>query len=151
MAAKAACWRAAARPSARDPANPLEDALGGGHLAPFASRIGGLPKSACPIGRWPRPVAGPSPSCTRVIATDTSSIRAPAEPAEGVLSTTVVAPTAALADALSTAFYVMGPDRMLDYCRDRPEIGVVMACPVRHSGGIEIQSIGLTEDELRFL
>jgi len=72
-------------------------------------------------------------------------------PAEDILSATVVAPTGALADALSTAFFVMGPEPMLDYCRKRPEIGAVLALPVRHSGGIEIETIGLTEDELVFL
>ncbi len=41
-------------------------------------------------------------------------------PAEGVLSVTVLAPTAAEADALSTAFYVMGPEAAMDYCRHHP-------------------------------
>ncbi len=69
-------------------------------------------------------------------------------PAEGVLSTTVVAPTAALADALSTAFYVMGPDRSLDYCRNHPEIGAVLIYPDPHGGGVEIRTAGLDEEEL---
>lgn len=72
-------------------------------------------------------------------------------PAEGVLSATVIAPGAALADALSTAFYVMGPQPALDYCRTRPEIGAVLICPVRHSGGFEIRTAGLGDDELRLL
>lgn len=72
-------------------------------------------------------------------------------PAEGVLSATVIAPSAALADALSTAFYVMGPQESLEYCQDRPEIATVLVCPVRHSGGIEIKTAGLTDDELRLL
>ena len=44
-------------------------------------------------------------------------------PAEGSLSTTVLAPLAAEADALSTACYVMGREAALEYCRSRPEIG----------------------------
>ena len=68
-------------------------------------------------------------------------------PAEGVLSTTVVAPTAALADALSTAFYVMGPERSLDYCRAHPEIGAVLVCPDPSGGGVEVHSAGLGESE----
>ena len=69
-------------------------------------------------------------------------------PAEGVLSTTVAAPTAALADALSTAFYVMGPEPSLAYCRTHPEIGPVMVCPAgrvgtwRHSRPGSIRAIG---------
>jgi FAD:protein FMN transferase len=69
-------------------------------------------------------------------------------PAEGALSTTVVAPTAALADALSTAFYVMGPDRSLDYCRTHPEIGAVLVCPAPHGKDVEVRTAGLGEEEL---
>jgi thiamine biosynthesis lipoprotein len=72
-------------------------------------------------------------------------------PAEGVLSTTVVAPSAALADALSTAFYVMGPQKSLDFCRGRPELGVLLACPGRGPGGVEVHSAGLDEEELTLL
>ena len=50
-------------------------------------------------------------------------------PAEGVLSVTVLAPTAAEADALSTAFYVMGHQAAGDYCQSHPEIACVMLCP----------------------
>jgi len=69
-------------------------------------------------------------------------------PAEGVLSATAIAPTATLADALSTAFYVMGPKATADYCQQRPEIAAVLVCPVRHSGGIEIKTAGLAEGDL---
>ena len=47
-------------------------------------------------------------------------------PAEGVLSASVTAPTAALADALATAFYVMGIDQTRAYCAGNPEIGAVL-------------------------
>ena len=69
-------------------------------------------------------------------------------PAENVFSVTVAAPTALLADALSTAFYVMSPDAVLEYCRSRPELGVVLFCPARRSGGFELRTCGLTDDEL---
>lgn len=72
-------------------------------------------------------------------------------PAEGILSATVVAPTATLADALSTALFVLGPDKALEFCRNRPEIGVVLACPVRHSGGVEIRTVGLPDEEVTYL
>ena len=51
------------------------------------------------------------------------------QPAEGVLSATVLAPTAAEADALSTAFYVMGPEQTAAYCDQHPEIAALMFCP----------------------
>jgi FAD:protein FMN transferase len=69
-------------------------------------------------------------------------------PAEGVLSATVVAPSAALADALSTAFYVMGPQPSLAYCERHPDIGIVMFCPDRHGQGMEIHRAGLSDMEL---
>jgi thiamine biosynthesis lipoprotein len=69
-------------------------------------------------------------------------------PAEGVLSATVVAPTAAEADALSTAFYVMGPVEALKYCRGRREIGMLMVCPTGRSGGIQLFSENLAGNPL---
>lgn len=47
-------------------------------------------------------------------------------PAEGMLSVTVTAPTAAEADALSTAFFVMGLEKSLEYCDNRREVGAVL-------------------------
>ena len=47
-------------------------------------------------------------------------------PAEGVLSASVSAPTAALADALATAFYVMGVEKARAYCAGHPDIGAVI-------------------------
>jgi thiamine biosynthesis lipoprotein len=66
------------------------------------------------------------------------------QPAEGVLAVSVVAPTAAEADALSTAFYVLGPQWALDYCRRHPAIAMVMFCPAEgnrwevHDSGVGI-------------
>jgi FAD:protein FMN transferase len=70
-------------------------------------------------------------------------------PADGVFLTTVVAPSAALADALSTAFYVMGPIQSLEYCRTHPEIGMVLLSPNLRGGGVEIHTAGLSEQELK--
>jgi thiamine biosynthesis lipoprotein len=47
------------------------------------------------------------------------------EPALGPASVTVLAPTAAEADALSTAFYLLGPEATAAYVARHPEIGVV--------------------------
>jgi thiamine biosynthesis lipoprotein len=70
------------------------------------------------------------------------------QPAEGVLSVTVVAPTAALADALSTAFFVMGAEPSLEYCRNHPEIGAVLICPAPRGEQIEVHTAGLDSDVL---
>lgn len=47
-------------------------------------------------------------------------------PAEGMASVSVIAPTAAEADALATAFYILGPERARLACEVRPEIGVLL-------------------------
>jgi FAD:protein FMN transferase len=69
-------------------------------------------------------------------------------PAEGVISTTVLAPTAAMADALSTAFYVLGPAPSVAYCQAHSEIGLLMLCPSQSGGVLEIHRAGLGEDDL---
>jgi thiamine biosynthesis lipoprotein len=47
-------------------------------------------------------------------------------PADGVASASCVAPTAAAADALSTAFFVLGPAGAGSYCTPRPGHGAVI-------------------------
>lgn len=47
-------------------------------------------------------------------------------PAETLASASVVAPTAAAADALATAFFILGVDRAREYCRLHPEVGAVL-------------------------
>jgi thiamine biosynthesis lipoprotein len=66
-------------------------------------------------------------------------------PAEGVMSTTVVAPTAVLADALSTAFYVMGAEKSLEYCAKHADVGAVLVCPGRGAGGVELRTARLDD------
>jgi FAD:protein FMN transferase len=68
-------------------------------------------------------------------------------PAEGLYSVTVIAPTAAEADALSTAFYVLGPEDTIDYCRTREHLKVLMVVPTAREGEIEVRCINLRDDE----
>jgi thiamine biosynthesis lipoprotein len=72
-------------------------------------------------------------------------------PAEGVLSATAIAPGAALADALSTAFLVMGHQQALEYCRSRPDLGALLVCPALRGPGIEIHIAGLEEHQVEIL
>jgi thiamine biosynthesis lipoprotein len=44
------------------------------------------------------------------------------EPAEGKIATWSIAPDAARADAISTAFMVMTPNEVSDYCADHPQV-----------------------------
>lgn len=68
-------------------------------------------------------------------------------PAADVLSATVLAASAADADALATAFYVMGPQAAEEYCRKHAGVASVMICPGRQEGTIETHLFGLGEDE----
>jgi thiamine biosynthesis lipoprotein len=47
-------------------------------------------------------------------------------PAEGIALASAVAPSAAEADALATAFYILGVDRTRAYCDAHPEVGAVL-------------------------
>jgi thiamine biosynthesis lipoprotein len=67
-------------------------------------------------------------------------------PAEGMLSATAVAPTAAQADALATVFYVLGPVGTLEYCGRHPEVAALLAFP--KAGGLEIVAVGFAPEEL---
>lgn len=58
-------------------------------------------------------------------------------PVEGIVSVTVIAPTAAEADLLSTAFFVMGPEKTAVFCRSRPELAVTMVLETDKGAGYE--------------
>ena len=69
------------------------------------------------------------------------------EPALGPASVTVLAPTAAAADALLTAFYLLGPDATADYIAAHPEIGAVIVepGPADGDGSPRVLAFGLKE------
>jgi thiamine biosynthesis lipoprotein len=68
-------------------------------------------------------------------------------PATGVVAATVIAPTAAEADALSTAFYVMGPMGARDYCERHPQVAALLLCPGAKAGSLERHMFGLSEHQ----
>jgi thiamine biosynthesis lipoprotein len=70
-------------------------------------------------------------------------------PVEGIHSVTVVAPSAAEADALSTAFYVMGPDKVAEYCHRRPEIAALFVLPSTRESDVQVLAINLADSEWR--
>lgn len=70
-------------------------------------------------------------------------------PAEGVISTTVLAPTASEADALATAFYILGADQAVAWCKERPGIGMLMFVPAKTRQGVELVTAGVTEQDWR--
>jgi thiamine biosynthesis lipoprotein len=72
-------------------------------------------------------------------------------PAEGVLSATVIAPTAEQADALSTALYVLGWDGARDFCARRPEIAALLVTQRPGAGGIELHPLNLADSAWRLI
>jgi len=73
------------------------------------------------------------------------------QPAEGVLSATVIAPTATLAELLSTAFFVMGPEKIEEYCFRNPDIAAICVLSSTKGSGFTIRSFGFAEGRLRLL
>ncbi|MDP6555887.1 MAG: FAD:protein FMN transferase [Pirellulaceae bacterium] len=65
-------------------------------------------------------------------------------PADDLLSATVLAPTATEADALATAFFVMGADAAQAYCRERSELACLLIRAGSQTGSIEIQTHGVS-------
>ena len=68
-------------------------------------------------------------------------------PAEGLASATVLAPTAAEADALATAFFILGVDEARAYCGRRPEIGAVLLAAAETARPVVLN---LTPAEIHF-
>lgn len=64
-------------------------------------------------------------------------------PADGPASVTVVAPDAERADALSTAFFLMGAEAAARYCRLHPEVGVLFVVRGRRDGALRLEVLNL--------
>ncbi len=67
-------------------------------------------------------------------------------PAEGVLSATVLAPSAAEADALATSFFVMGVDEVHAYCQTHPELSALFVLAGSRQGTVAIETLALDQD-----
>lgn len=67
------------------------------------------------------------------------------KPAEAVLSATVVAKDAATADALSTAFYVMGVEQTREFCEAHKDISALLVCESSQSGSIKGFTFGFRD------
>lgn len=72
-------------------------------------------------------------------------------PAEGILSVTVAAPSATTADILSTAFFVLGPERTFEFCDSHPELAVIIVLPGTKGRELEILQTGFDESTFRTL
>jgi thiamine biosynthesis lipoprotein len=63
------------------------------------------------------------------------------QPAEGVFSATVLAPTATLAELLSTAFFILGAEKAAEYCSHHPEIAAVLTIPPENPPDLEFGTL----------
>jgi thiamine biosynthesis lipoprotein len=68
-------------------------------------------------------------------------------PAEGPASVTVLAPTAAEADALSTAFYLLGAEDAAAYAAEHPEIGAIIVTDDSPPALPRVVTLGISEDD----
>ncbi|OHB75466.1 MAG: hypothetical protein A2W31_03610 [Planctomycetes bacterium RBG_16_64_10] len=72
-------------------------------------------------------------------------------PAKGVYSVTVLARTAAEADALATALYVLGPEGARQHCATHPHRAMLMVGPGPQEGAVTLHQHGLTANDWRQL
>ena len=66
-------------------------------------------------------------------------------PVQGMLSASVITPSALDADALSTACFVMGAERTRAYCETRPELGAILVADRGKDVEPEAERIGPIE------
>ncbi|WP_146118992.1 FAD:protein FMN transferase [Blastopirellula marina] len=69
-------------------------------------------------------------------------------PSTRVLSSTVIAPTAALADALATACYVMGPEETEAFLEKYPKVSVLLVVEGKRRGAVETILLGGMDQRL---
>ncbi len=69
-------------------------------------------------------------------------------PVEDMLSVTVLAPTAALADALSTAFFVIGLEKASEYCHNHKGVSALVIPPPTGGRRLQPVSLGIADDVL---
>jgi thiamine biosynthesis lipoprotein len=72
-------------------------------------------------------------------------------PADKLLSATVIAPRAADADALATAYYVLGVEAALAHCGRHPQLAALLICESSRRGAIELHTANLDAADWRRL
>ena len=68
-------------------------------------------------------------------------------PTDHVLSSTVISPSAALSDALATAFFVMELNEVEDYCKAHPDVAALLVVPGKAKGQIQLEWFNLSDDQ----
>jgi thiamine biosynthesis lipoprotein len=70
-------------------------------------------------------------------------------PAQGVLSATAICRSGTLADALATAFMVMGPAATATFCEQHPHIGAILVVPHPGSSRLSIVRCNVADEDWR--
>ena len=68
-------------------------------------------------------------------------------PVDGILSLTVLHPSAGWADALATGLYVAGVDSAIRYCENNPDTSILALLPGIRQGQIEIVTCNMAADQ----
>jgi FAD:protein FMN transferase len=71
-------------------------------------------------------------------------------PVDHLLSVTVLADSAAEADALSTAFFVMGLEKAVEFCQNRSDVRALLIPPPRRGRTLEPVVCGIPDEDLFF-
>ncbi len=69
-------------------------------------------------------------------------------PAEGVLSATVIAPTAAEADSLATALYVLGPEGLATIAPRGGDVNAALVVPARSAAAVRLLVANMPQETL---
>ena len=72
-------------------------------------------------------------------------------PVDHLLSVTVLADSAAEADALSTAFFVMGLEKAIEFCQNRPDVRALLIPPPHRGRTLEPVVCGIPDEDLFFV
>lgn len=68
------------------------------------------------------------------------------QPAQGMMSTTIVCRSGAVADALATALFVLGADKAREFCEAHPDISAVLVYADPKSGRQRVETCNVGED-----
>lgn len=120
-------------------------------IRPRCALMQGGRSSIGAVGAWRVAVGDPPFACVRLrnqaMGTSATTYQPrhildprTGRPARGVLSATAIAPTATEADALSTAFYVMGPAATHRFCEANPRFAAILLLPHQR-----VETIGTVE------
>lgn len=67
-------------------------------------------------------------------------------PAQGTMSVTVICDSSAIADALATAFFVMGTDATREFCEVQPSVAAIIVRQLPQSGKQVIETVNVSDD-----